>query len=472
MPAHKRKLSHTLYVLCILPLVFLGSLMIAAGYQAFAQHTYANVKKELSNAVHTMEMILDLSSEGDYHLQRDANGNIRLFKGDEDLTDNFELLEMFSKTLDVEFTLFYQEVRVLTTLRDHKGNRPIGTAANAIVQEDVLRSGEAQFYRNAELEGQTWFAYYSPLYNADGSLVGMLSAGRPAASVEAQLRSSLTPMMAIGTAGIGVIIFLVFTYAKQLIHTFRQIQALLVKITSGTLNSSIDTAVLARSDELSEMAACTLHMQSTLRKLIERDALTGLYNRRTADARLRLAHQRYLENGQSYTLAICDIDYFKKINDQYGHDCGDVVLQQVAQTLQQHMKHYGMAARWGGEEFLLIYERSDLATAQPLMEKLLDRIRELAIVYNPESAAQPLPAGELANIFVCDVDSLAEAEQHKDGLTQAEFHPPAAAQGLTIRLTMTIGAVGASQLSAGEQLRAADENLYKGKAGGRNQLVC
>ncbi len=108
----------------------------------------------------------------------------------------------------------------------------------------------------------------------------------------------------------------------------------------------------------------------------ERDPLTGLANRRHFQAAIkRLA----AKGGLSGTVFLIDIDHFKRINDQHGHAAGDSVLIEVARRLRAALREDDLVVRWGGEEFLIVVETRDPATAQHLAQRLLDLIAQPAI---------------------------------------------------------------------------------------------
>ncbi len=102
-----------------------------------------------------------------------------------------------------------------------------------------------------------------------------------------------------------------------------------------------------------EMQAATTKLSSQntiLDKLASIDPLTGLYNRRSMQVFLNHA----LESGENFCLVMCDIDNFKRVNDTYGHDSGDVVLKEISKIIQQQVKDHGYVCRWGGEEILIL----------------------------------------------------------------------------------------------------------------------
>ena len=163
--------------------------------------------------------------------------------------------------------------------------------------------------------------------------------------------------------------------------------------------------------------------------LAERDTLTGLYNRRKF---LQLAQQeldRNVRMPSDLCLVMVDLDYFKRVNDRYGHPMGDLVLQQVATRLAANIRSTDVLARIGGEEFIVLMPHTERAGGLTLAEKLRAAIGE-----------QPL---ELPG-------------------------------GLTVPMTTSVGITGLQahqQAPLNNLYTAADQALYSAKAQGRNQVV-
>ncbi|BEH11909.1 diguanylate cyclase [Geobacter sulfurreducens subsp. ethanolicus] len=107
-----------------------------------------------------------------------------------------------------------------------------------------------------------------------------------------------------------------------------------------------------------------------LRKLSITDPLTHLHNRRHLMEMVDKEFQRASRKGGALSLVILDIDYFKKINDTYGHQEGDKVLVALADIVHQRLRSYDIAARYGGEEFVLLLPETPLQEAQAIAERL------------------------------------------------------------------------------------------------------
>lgn len=168
--------------------------------------------------------------------------------------------------------------------------------------------------------------------------------------------------------------------------------------------------------------------------LAYRDELTALPSRRALN-------QLALSLGRKYTLAMLDIDHFKKFNDTYGHDIGDQVLKLVASKLAQ-VKASGKVFRYGGEEF--------------------------TIVFSGKTTEQALPALEAVRQAVEDYKIVIRQEQRK---TKQARTNKKSSENKTVSVTISIGlAARASKLSFEQTLKLADQALYRAKKSGRNKV--
>jgi diguanylate cyclase (GGDEF)-like protein len=144
------------------------------------------------------------------------------------------------------------------------------------------------------------------------------------------------------------------------------------------------------------------------------DPLTQIANRRHFDDFLHKEWQRAIRNSQPLSLVVLDVDHFKLYNDTLGHAAGDVCLQKVAQTLQDHAaRPTDLAARYGGEEFVLLFAETPAESAGRLAEMIRTAVEALQIP-NPHSATSswltvsvgvativPTQLDAIENLFVC-----------------------------------------------------------------------
>jgi len=189
--------------------------------------------------------------------------------------------------------------------------------------------------------------------------------------------------------------------------------------------NDMSTRLAASHAELQESNRKVLEQAAQLRELSVRDALTQLYNRRHFDEQASTLFKQAMRHKRPLSLVIADIDYFKRINDQYTHAVGDAVLRQIGEILRTHMRLSDLVARYGGEEFVLALPE----TGGPQARALCDKLRGL-------------------------IENYPWHTLHTE-----------------LRVTMSMGVC--SDLAAGSadaMLRKADVLLYRAKEAGRNRV--
>lgn len=125
-------------------------------------------------------------------------------------------------------------------------------------------------------------------------------------------------------------------------------------------------------------------MYSKTRHMSVTDALTGLYNRRHFEDNLEREFLRAVRYDNNLSFAIIDIDYFKKVNDTYGHSAGDYILKEIAYLISQTFRKTDMVFRYGGEEFAVIITETSLEKAVIPLERLRKTIEETVFKFKDE----------------------------------------------------------------------------------------
>lgn len=160
-----------------------------------------------------------------------------------------------------------------------------------------------------------------------------------------------------------------------------------------------------------------------LDKMSKTDYLTGLANRRFMMERLKEESARSNKTSSSMGILMCDIDHFKKINDNFGHDFGDQVIKEIAKSINKELREYDIISRWGGEEFLVVLPETTEENAFSVAENIRKAVETLRI-----------PSDRINH-----------------------------------RVTITLGlAIYNSEKSISDNINNADEALYLGKDSGRN----
>lgn len=171
----------------------------------------------------------------------------------------------------------------------------------------------------------------------------------------------------------------------------------------------------------------SLHDQ--LRETAIRDVLTGLYNRRYMEERIEQEFQRCKRHKHSLSLAMIDIDFFKKVNDTYGHETGDIVLKRIAFELKTSLRKSDIISRFGGEEFVIVFPETGVNDATKVLDKIRESVSNIELKSEAGENFKVSFSGGVAGGDITEIDNPAEL------------------------------------------LRTADKLLYEAKSSGRNRIV-
>lgn len=417
----RKSLMGTFNYIIILPVFFIGIVMAGISYILIKKNVYYEIRSGMENEAYTLANTYDVMYPGYYELVKVEN-LMALKKGEHYLTNDF--IDNIKEDTGLEITIFYNDIRMITTLySDNK--RITGSKMNSAIKKDVLDNGYSMFYDDVRIEEERFFAYYLPIHNGSENIIGAICILKPANQIHSKFAKQVIPLIAMIIAGVVIITYLNYLYFGKLNKNFKHIRNFLGDVTGGNLKAEMNREALAREDEIGDVAKASVNMQRSLRNLIVKDSLTDLYNRRYCNQNLKNISEQYIKTGEPYTLAIADIDFFKKVNDTYGHIAGDEVLVSVAQIMKKSMAGKGFAARWGGEEFLLVYTGCDMETTLTYLEMLVEAIREMRVEYDDKA----------------------------------------------IKITISIGVATGNGDSVDKVLCTADDRLYHAKKEGRDRVV-
>ena len=212
-------------------------------------------------------------------------------------------------------------------------------------------------------------------------------------------------------------------YISNLINTFKPyIYLVNMLITFATLLASTILFYI----EINSAYQSLYDKNQELDNLANTDPLTGLYNRRTMTVHVQNMYEDYHSTHKPFSLIVCDIDDFKKINDTYGHERGDEVLVKISSILSSLTRGLDFVCRWGGEEFIVFLRDIDKSTAHATAERIRQEIEKTEIHFGDA----------------------------------------------TIHVTMTFGVSCVTETDDYEKLfDLADSRMYDGKKSGKNKVV-
>ena len=210
--------------------------------------------------------------------------------------------------------------------------------------------------------------------------------------------------------------------------------SLLGCIAAKSMEEVLDKEIISYLEQLASQASTTINRANVYGEILKHatlDALTGFYNRRQLEERIKQEISSAKRRKTSLCAIMADIDYFKQVNDTYGHAAGDLVLKTVSKIMRSQLREYDIAARYGGEEFAILLPFTQEEEAAMVAERLRKAVANKVI-----------------------------------DITKA--NPDAAVKN--IKVTISLGVYKYSGKDD-ELLKNADKALYEAKEKGRNQVI-
>ncbi len=262
----KRNMVRTIILIATVLACLMCTLIGVIGYNHIKEAYYTSFSEGLRAAAVLLDNQVTHQVEGDWSVSEDG----QLLKGDMEVHDLIQgQLDDLNQKTGMHFTLFYGDTRYVTSLTDATtGMRMEGTKASDTVVAEVLNGGNEYLAENAQIAGQDWYAYYLPLKNTDGTVVGMVFAGRDTSIVEANLKKAANAII------LTFVIFFFFNWGVARIiitrstRSIRDIITGLKQLEDGDLFLYIDDRTFNRRDELGTIANSTAQVRDKLQDVI------------------------------------------------------------------------------------------------------------------------------------------------------------------------------------------------------------
>lgn len=407
-----------LIFMVLIPVLLMGTVFIVLGVNSVENCSKADIQSTLNG------VCLQLRQD---FIEKYPQDTFDLAAFRENISKEFFWFDKYKENFGAEVSIFYGDERIITTIRDDKGKRIIGSRQTDERIISKVFNGERFSNSGVIINNEKYYVTYIPLFKQN-EVVGMVFAGLSNKNFEKTVFVfNRRILLAVLVVSIFVIIITTI-FSQKISSSINEIKNYLKLLTEKqTPDVQLNTKVAYRNDEIGALARYSIQTGDKIKNMIGKDPLTGLYNRRTGRQLLDLFWQKSHEENSTFCLAMGDIDFFKTVNDKYGHDAGDEVLIRISHILNKSCKiqDNNFAIRWGGEEFLLGF-MCPKDEAKKKLEKIVSEIKGLS--------------------FQCG---------------STEFS-----------VTMTFGLEEYSnQCNYDTVITQADNKLYIGKEGGRNQIV-
>ena len=262
----KGRLVVRLMSIAMVAIVIVAVLLTIIGAMSYSRMSMTMVEEELKVATKLIADEFEHEWDGDWAL--DAEGN--LTKGGQNIYEEYtSQMDDLSESTGIEYTLFFGDTRMLTTLYDaDSGERMVGTQASDSVVQTVINGGQEYFAENITIGSEKYYGYYVPMKNSDGSIVGMTFSGRVSADVTSGKRTQLLMMILIAAICIAAVLVIGVKLVLSTKKSMLNIVDALSRMAEGDISPVITDEVVKRDDELGLIALCARSLGERLRTVI------------------------------------------------------------------------------------------------------------------------------------------------------------------------------------------------------------
>ena len=327
-----------LLALNCIPLLVFAAVSLFFGLTQFRSSLYDETEGHLRSSALAALTFYSSQGYGDYARKEDGN----VWRGmNFNVSGKTSIVDDLKRQTGVDITIYFDDVTVMTSMKDAKGLRATGMALDEELREYVLRQGKQVWCRSIQINGEACQAYVIPIrQESDDSVVGALMASQSAKGFNDAIRTYVMITIVITL----LLLSAVLSFIRWHVGWFAQ-----------------------KFSEVTDRS--------------RQDLLTGLYNKLTFESESKqYLSQRKKED--TAILFIFDFDNFKQVNDRFGHQTGDAVLKAFADLLVREFRTKDILGRIGGDEFMVLMPEmadSNVGRADEIAEEILHLLRELRV---------------------------------------------------------------------------------------------
>ncbi len=268
------KLTLRLVLVAAVPLILMFMAAVLGIRSSCNFVTEEMVQHELTTAQYAFETAIANIAQGTYMY---TNG--KFYKGKRNISDNTQFFDNFSHEVDLQVTVFYDNVRVATSLMDEDGNRMTGTEADSQIYDTVVNQGQDYYSNNVTIGDSTYYAMYCPLYQHNSEeIIGMTFVGLEKGHINEInatnfIRNSLILMLIFGVGIVATTISV-----SVLVKEIKLVTAKLNRLADGELTVTVENKLLRRGDEIGDIANSVEKLVRSLSEIVVeiKAAATGL----------------------------------------------------------------------------------------------------------------------------------------------------------------------------------------------------
>ena len=256
--------SRKMLLLCLAPMMLICILITVFSRQSLTK----SVENEIDDALKIVAISLDETYsnlyQGDY--EQDKSGKIK--KGDVSISGNTDLIDALKKRTNYDITLYFNGMRLVTTLRNDAGAPANGTPADSAIYEKIMK-GKTVFLSNVKLYGKEYYVLYQPLVNADGTVAGGIGVAKDATDVKKTIAAQTRRITLISIVLLVLAAVLIIFLTTRMVLVMKSTKHFLAKLAQGEFGANPKQKHMKRNDELGDIYRSSVRLQQELRKIVD-----------------------------------------------------------------------------------------------------------------------------------------------------------------------------------------------------------
>ena len=267
LPSKKRirlfNFSRKLMLMCLVPMIVVSVAIIYISSNALTSKVEGQMKESLRIVTCSLDEMYNSLYTGDYSLDRTG----RLSKGETLISKDTDLIDGLKEKTGFESSMIYEGMRRITTVKREAGGRIQGTDIDKKIYKQIQK-GKSVFRTDVVINDITYYAYYQPLYNSDGTVCGAVGSATPAAEVTKMMKKAQHQVRNTSIIIIIISMILILLLSSRMARSMRKTKNYLTTIADGDLVSEADPKLLYRNDELGDIYSTSVRVQQELRKIV------------------------------------------------------------------------------------------------------------------------------------------------------------------------------------------------------------
>lgn len=255
--------STKLVGMCLLPMLIICIVITFFSINSLKTGIEDEVEKSLRIVAVTLDETYTNLYEGDY--KKGITG--RISKGETVISGDTQLIDGIKSQTGFEASLFFGNMRLITTVPKEAGGPATGTSLDKEVYEQIA-AGESLFQKEFEIQGRSYYAYYRPLINSDGSVIGAIEVAMETSTIQKTINTQIMKIVIFSIIFVVLASLVMMLISRGMVLTMQRTKAFLSRIAAGELDAVPDEKQLKQKDELGDIYGISVQLQMELRRIV------------------------------------------------------------------------------------------------------------------------------------------------------------------------------------------------------------